>query len=154
MKQLGCSKAALLSWESDNPDSPHSQNYGADSLVRPEWCEWFNQLMQFYIPENPCLLEDIMTALFNTREQPTDDSIPSLISIAPALSGNTKIALVAWRRDIVILILEHAEEDGWTLDDAERIRFIAQHLASANQVLSHVYNCRWGAAPRDRPKAD
>lgn len=145
-KQLGCSKAALLSWESGNPDSPHSLNYGTESLVRPEWCEWFNQLMQLYIPENPCLLEDIMMELFNASEQATDGSIARLISIAPGLSGNTKIALVAWRRDIVILILEHAEEDGWTLHDAERIRFIAQHLASANQLLSHVYNCRWGLA--------
>jgi DNA-binding CsgD family transcriptional regulator len=145
-KQLGCSKAALLSWESGNPDSPHSLNYGAESLVRPEWCEWFNQLMQLYIPENPCLLEDIMMELFNASEKATDGSIARLISIAPGLSGNTKIALVAWRRDIVILILEHAEEDGWTLHDAERIRFIAQHLASASQLLSHVYNCRWGLA--------
>ena len=145
-KQLGCSKAALLSWESGNIDSPHSLHYGADSLVRPEWCGWFNQLMKFYIPENPCLLEDIMTALFHAREQPGEGDIASLISMAPALSSNTKIALVSWRRDIVILILEHTEDHGWTLEDAERIRFITQHLANANKVLNYVYNCRWGAA--------
>ena len=144
-QELNCTNAALLSWESGKPDSQHSFNYGAKHLANTEWCEWFSELLRFHIPEAPCLLEDLITALFNSREYAGDYDLEGLISMAPALSKNLKVALISWRRDIVVLVLERENSDDWTQQDAQRIRFIAKHLASANKVLSHVYNCRWGA---------
>jgi len=144
-QELNCKNAALLSWESGKPDSQHSFNYGAKHLANPEWCEWFSEMMRFYIPPEPCLLEDLMTELFNAREWAGDYDLEGLIGMAPGLPANLKIALISWRRDIVILVLEHETHNGWSQRDAQRIRFIAKHLASANRVLSHVYNCRWDA---------
>ena len=145
-EELGCSKAALLSWEARDLDSQHAFTYGTKNLLTREWCEWFDRLMMHYLPEGTCLFEDIMTDLFNLTNTGMEDELRELIKTAPLFPSNIKVALVSWKKDIVIMALEHPENSEWVLADADKIRFITKHLRNANQVLSHIYNVRWGAS--------
>ncbi len=142
---LNCRSAALVTWAGKDPESAHSLTYGDSKLADTRWCDWFKQLLKVYIPEGPCLLEDLIAELYNAKEWAGDYDVEGLISMAPALPPTTKMALISYKQDIVVLLLEHAPDQVWTQDDAARIRFISKHLTNANQVASHVYNCRWGS---------
>ena len=119
-EELGCSKAALISWEARDLDSQHAFTYGTKNLLTREWCEWFDRLMMHYLPEGTCLFEDIMTDLFNLTNTGMEDELRELIKTAPLFPSNIKVALVSWKKDIVIMALEHPENSEWVLADAPK----------------------------------
>lgn len=87
-----------------------------------------------------------MIDLSNQSSSTMEDELQKIIASAPQLPANIKVSLISLRSVTAVLVFEHPKNSKWTVDDAEKIRFISHHVRNANQVLVHIYNCRWGAS--------
>jgi len=148
---LACENVALVRW---NPEvETHQVAYsssgairGNASIIPDEWCEWFNELMSFYLPEGPELLEDIMVSLDQARGFECGYDLEGLISLAPKLNDNVRLCLIWWQDDYVLFVARRAENIPWSQFDASNLRFLTQHVHQALKINRHIYEQRLGNA--------
>ena len=143
---LDCKRIALVRWKPENKDG-HINHFtsGTPPEIEPEWLTWFDELMTFFIPEGPMLLEDIVAKLEATREYDCKYDIDTLINQAP-LHGTLKIGLVWWQNSYGFLILKRDENHPWTASDDTILRLLLEGLHRAFKLSTHIYEQRLGNA--------
>lgn len=140
---MACDSVALVRWHPDDaPEDIEQFCFGDFAKTPPEWFAWFNELMSFYLPEGPILLDDIIASLEGARDYDVD----GLMQRSPPLSGPVKIGLVWWKESYAFLILKRDEKVPWTQLDAKSVRFLLDAIHKSMKLSAHIYEQRLGNA--------